>query len=135
MTIPQDILSVARPKNTVSTFLNDLGKALSKIVLFMWNRTSTVSMDHHLLVDGTLKSNESKVNSLFDFSRNARTKGTRDISVLYAFDLESMEHVRSKCFLGNMLDATSYGAFIADNRITKGIIVDDKGFSESAAGK
>ena len=106
---------------------------LSKIVHFMRNRTSAVSMDHHLLVDGTLKSDESKVNSLSDFSRKARTKGTRDISVLYAFDLEEMEPVCSKCFPGNMLDATSYGSFISENRITKGIIVGDKGFPESAA--
>lgn len=77
---------IALSKNTVSTFLNDMGKAVSKIVRFMQNRTAAVSMDHHLLVDGTLKSDESKVNSLSDFSRKARTKGTRDISVLYAFD-------------------------------------------------
>jgi transposase len=88
-----------------------------------------------LLVDGTLKSDESKVNSLSDFSRKARIKGTRDISVLFAFDLEAMEPVCSKCFPGNMLDATSYEAFIKENRITKGIIVGDKGFPESAAHK
>ena len=120
-------------KNTVSTFLNDLGKAMSRIVGFMRNRAAAVSMDHHLLVDGTLKSDESRVNSLSDFSRKTRTKGTRDISVLYAFDLEEMEPVCSKCFPGNMLDATSYGAFISENKITKGIIVADKGFPESAA--
>lgn len=120
-------------KNTVSTFLNDLGKALSKIIQFMRSRASAVAMDHHLLVDGTLKSDESRVNSLSDFSRKAKTKGTRDISVLYAFDLEEMEPVCSKCFPGNMLDATSYGAFISENGITKGIIIGDKGFPESAA--
>lgn len=124
---------IALSKNTVSTFLNDIGKAVSKIVRFMQNRTAAVSMDHHLLIDGTLKSDESKVNSLSDFSRKARTKGTRDISVLYAFDLEAMEPVCSKCFPGNMLDATSYIAFISENKITKGIIVGDKGFPESAA--
>ena len=99
----------------------------------MRNRTAAVSMDHHLLVDGTLKSDESTVNSLSDFSRKARTKGTRDISVLYAFDLEAMEPVCSKCFPGNMLDATAYEEFISENGITKGIIVGDKGFPESAA--
>lgn len=124
---------VSLSKNTVSTFLNNLGKALSKIVQFMQNRTAAVSMDHHLLVDGTLKSDESRINSLSDFSRKARTKGTRDISVLYAFDLEEMEPVCSKCFPGNMLDATSYREFISENSITKGIIVGDKGFPESAA--
>ena len=124
---------VALSKNTVSTFLNDLGKTCSRIVQFMRNRTAAVAMDHHLLVDGTLKSDESRVNSLSEFSRKARTKGTRDISVLYAFDLEEMEPVCSKCFPGNMLDATSYSAFIQENHITKGIIVGDKGFPESAA--
>lgn len=121
---------IALSKNTVSKFLNDLGKTCSRIVSFMRNRTAAVAMDHHLLVDGTLKSDESKVNSLSDFSRKARTKGTRDISVLYAFDLEAMEPVCSKCFPGNMLDATAYGEFISENGIVKGIIVGDKGFPE-----
>ena len=124
---------VALSRNTVSTFLNDLGKTVSRIVKFMQNRTAAVSIDHHLLIDGTLKSDESGVNTLSDFSRKARTKGTRDISVLYAFDLEAMEPVCSRCFPGNMLDATAYGAFIAENNIRKGIIVGDKGFPESAA--
>ena len=124
---------VALSRNTVSTFLNNMGKALSRIVKFMRNRTASVAIDHHLLIDGTLKSDESKVNSLSDFSRKAKTKGTRDISVLYAFDLEAMEPVCSQCFPGNMLDATSYGAFISNNGITKGIIVADKGFPESTA--
>ena len=126
---------VALSKNTVSTFLNDLGKACSRITKFMRNRTAAIGMDHHLLIDGTLKSDESTVNTLSDFSRKARAKGTKDISVLYAFDLELMEPVCSKCFPGNMIDSVSYEAFISENGITKGIIVADKGFPESAAGK
>lgn len=124
---------VSLSKNTVSVFLNDLGKAYSKIVRFMRNRTASVSMDHHLLVDGTLKSNESKVNSLSDFSYKAKIRGSRDISILYAFDLESMEPVCSKCFPGNMLDVTSYSEFISENRICQGILIGDKGFPSSAA--
>jgi hypothetical protein len=124
---------VALSKNTVSALLNDLGKTCSRITQFMRNRAAAMGIDHHLLIDGTLKSNESTVNSLSDFSRKARAKGSRDISVLYAFDLELMEPVCSKCFPGNMIDATSYGAFIEENRITKGIVVADKGFPSSAA--
>ena len=120
-------------KNTVSTFLNDMGNAVSKIARFMQNRAAAGSIDHHLLIGVTLKYDESRVNSLSVFSRKARTKGIRDISDLYAFDLEAMEPACYKCFLGNMLDATSYSAFISENRITKGIIVGDKGFPESAA--
>ena len=124
---------VALSRNSVCKFLNDLGKACSRIELFMRNRAQSVQLDHHLLVDGTLKSDESRVNTLSDYSRKARTKGTRDISVMFAFDLEKMEPVCSKCFPGNMLDVTSYEAFIADNGIISGIIVADKGIPASAA--
>lgn len=124
---------VALSRNTVSGFLNDLGKAASRIVDFMRGRASAIGLDHHLIVDGTLKSDESVVNSLSDFSRKARAKGTRDISVIYAFDLEAMEPVCSKCFPGNMLDMTAYEAFIEENGIRRGIIVADKGFPSSAA--
>ena len=126
---------VALSKNTVSTLLNDLGKTCSRITKFMKNRTAAIGMEHHLLIDGTLKSDESTVNTLSDFSRKARAKGTRDISVLYAFDLELMEPICSKCFPGNMLDLVSYEAFISENGITKGIIIADKGFPASAAGE
>ncbi|MGN1393160.1 MAG: transposase [Succinivibrionaceae bacterium] len=99
----------------------------------MQKRTENIGLDHHLLVDGTRKSNESKIDSISDFSRKARTKGTRDISVLYAFDFEKMEPICSKCYPGNMLDVTSYQDFIVENCITKGVIVADKGFPSSAA--
>ncbi len=124
---------VALSRNTVSEFLNNVGKACSRIVKFMRIRTEAVNMSHHLLVDGTLKTDTSRVNSLSDFSRKARLKGTRDISVLYAFDLEAREPVCSKCYPGNMLDVTAYESFISENHITKGIIVSDKGFPSSAA--
>lgn len=124
---------VALSKNTVSKFQNDLGKTCSKIREYMNNRTKKIDADHELLVDGTLKSNESKINSLSDFSRKARIKGSKDISVLYAFDLDTMEPVCSKCYPGNMLDSTAYPSFIKENKIKKGLLVGDKGFPSSAA--
>ena len=122
---------VALSKNTVSDFWGDLGKAYSRIVSFMKIRVSTVEKGHHILVDGTLKSNESKINTLSDFSRKARTKGTRDISLLYAYDLEEQEPICSKCFPGNMPDSVSYKEFISENNISKGILIGDKGFPSS----
>ena len=124
---------VALSRNTVSEFLNNLGKTCSRITAFMQNRAAAVNIDHHLLIDGTLKSDESRVNTLSDFSRKAKTKGTRDISVLFAFDLEVMEPICSKCYPGNMLDLTAYESFIRESGITKGIIVADKGFPATAA--
>lgn len=124
---------VALSKNTVSVFQNNLGKTYSRIVDFMKERVKSVEVDHHLLVDGTLKSNDSKVNSLSDYSRKAKLKGSRDISVLYAFDLELMEPICSKCYPGNMLDVTAYKDFLQTHSIKKGIVVGDKGFPSSAA--
>ncbi len=99
----------------------------------MRTRVSAVEKGHHLLVDGTLKTDDSRVNSLSDFSRKSRVKGVRDISILFAFDLEKNEPVCSKCFPGNMIDSTAYESFITENGITKGIIVGDKGFPSSSA--
>ena len=124
---------VALSKNTVSEFMEKLGKNISRIVAFMKERTDRVSMDHHLLVDGTLKSDESSVNSLSDFSRKAKKKGSKDISVIYAFDLEKREPVCSMCYPGNMLDVTAYSDFVGKCGIKKGIIVADKGFPSSSA--
>ena len=123
---------VALSKNTVSTFHKNAGKSLSMIVRFMRNRAAKIGEADHILVDGTLKTNTSTVNSLSDFSRKARVKGGCDISVLQAFNLEKMEPVCSKCFPGNMLDVTAYEAFIRENGVKDGILVGDKGFPSSA---
>ena len=124
---------VALSKNTVCKFHVRIGRTCSRIFKFMRKRAEAIGADGHVLIDGTLKSNESKVNSLADFSRKAKTKGTRDISVLYAFDLDRNEPACSQCYPGNMLDVTSYGDFIDKCHIRRGVIVADKGFPSSAS--
>jgi hypothetical protein len=71
------------------------------------------------------------VNDLSAFSYKARVKGCKEISVLYAYDIELMEPICAEIFPGNSIDASSYPAFIRDNNIRKGIIVADKGFPPS----
>ena len=136
----ESFLSVLRPgaalsKNTVSELHKDVGRAFSRIVRFMRRRAEAIGADASVLLDGTLKSNESRVNSLSDFSRKAKTKGTRDISVLYAFDLDRMEPVCSKCYPGNMLDVTAYGDFVSECGVKRGVLVADKGFPASASAR
>lgn len=91
---------VALSKNSVSDFHKNVGRTCSKIAEFVRNRVSRLQESHHLVIDGTLKSDESSVNSLSNYSRKARTKGTRDASVLYAYDVEEMESICSKVHLG-----------------------------------
>ena len=136
----ESFLSVLRPgaalsKNTVSELHKDVGRTFTRIVRFMRRRAEAIGADASVLLDGTLKSNESKVNSLSDFSRKAKTKGTRDISVLYAFDLDRMEPVCSKCYPGNMLDVTAYEDFISECGVKRGVLVADKGFPASASAR
>ena len=126
---------VALSRNTVCEFHKDVGKAYSKIVKYMRNRVSKLQESHHLVIDGTLKSDESSVNSLSNYSRKARTKGTKDISVLYAYDVETQEPVCSKIYPGNMLDIVAFKDFIDTNSIKKGLIIADKGFTVKAANK
>ena len=118
-------------ENTVSAFLQGIGRDGSKRLAFYHKRTAAVAADHHVAIDGMLKQDNSIVNDLSAFSYKARTKGCREVSVLYAYDIEAMEPICAEIFPGNSIDATSYKSFIRDNNIQKGIIVADKGFPPS----
>lgn len=118
----------ALSRNTVSTFLKLLGQDAEKRHAFYQRRLECVEQTHHIAIDGTLKQDTSRVNTLSQFSRKARVKGCCDISILYAYDIEKMEPVCAHIYAGNILDAKAYRSFIVDNNITKGVIVTDKGF-------
>ncbi len=87
-----------------------------------------VASEHHVVIDGMLKQDTSSVNDLSAFSYKARVKGCRDVSVIYAYDIEAMELICAEVFPGNSIDAVSYRSFIVDNDIRNGIIIADKGF-------
>ena len=98
---------LALSANTISTFLQKLGEDGAKRESFYKKRISLVEKTHHVAIDGTLKQDSSSVNDLSAFSRKARVKGCRDISVIYAYDLERMEPLCAVVFPGNSIDATS----------------------------
>ena len=119
---------LALSRNTICSFLQKLGQDGAKRRQFYQARAHSVMEDHHVAIDGTLKQDTSVVNDLSAFSRKARVKGCRDVSVLYAYDIEDMEPICAEVFPGNSIDASSYAEFIRDNDIRQGIIVSDKGF-------
>ncbi len=114
--------------NSVTELLKRVGMDTYKRLEFFRKRIARVDESHLLAIDGTLKEDNSSVNDLSAYSRKARVKGTRDISILYAFDTELKEPVCSEVFPGNNLDATAVSSFLSMNRIEKGILVADKGF-------
>ena len=123
--------AVAISPNSVSKFYQDLGKAGTHRRKFYQLRAAAVAADHHVAIDGMLKQDSSTVNDLSAFSYKAKKKGCKEVSVIYAYDIENMEPICAEVFPGNSVDAASYKAFIHDNDIRKGIIVADKGFPPS----
>lgn len=117
--------------NTVSAFQERIGIDGEKRREFYKRRVMRVAKEHHIAIDGMLKQDNSIVNDLSEYSHKSRKKGSKDISVLFAYDIELMEPICSEVFPGDMIDAKAYSAFIRDNNITKGVVVDDKGFPPS----
>ena len=102
-------------RNSVSSLYQKLGKDGKKREAFFIRRMDRVSADHHIIIDGTLKQDTSKINDLSAFSYTARVKGCEDISILYAYDLEKMEHICAQVFPGNSIDSVSYRSFVRNN--------------------
>ena len=131
-------LSAALPgaqlsKNKVSQLVEGVGRARSLVAEFMRRRAAKVAEDHHVLVDGTLVQDNSRVNDLSKFSRKARARGTRDISVLYALDVETGEPICGKAYAGNVVDSVSYADFLSECGLKRGLIIGDKAFAHKAA--
>ena len=124
----KDYPGIGMSANTISGFLQRLGQDGRKRRLFYQKRAARVAADHHVAIDGTLKQDTSLVNDLSAFSYKARVKGCKDVSVIYAYDIEAMEPICAEVFPGNSIDAVSYRSFILDNDIKSGIIIADKGF-------
>lgn len=117
--------------NAVSAFLNEIGAAYSMIVEFMRNRI-TAFAGGRMVVDGMLKDYNSETGSMSEFSRKALHKGSKDVSLMYAFDPTTREPIAAKPYPGNMLDSTAVGDFIEEYGIKRGLMVFDKGFHGDA---
>ena len=123
---------VALSANSVCDFYQQLGKSGQQRRAFYQLRTAAVIETHHVAIDGTLKQDSSTTNNLSAFSYKAGMKGHKEVSVLYAYDIEAMEPICAEVFPGNSTDAASYRSFIIDNDIRNGILVADKGFPPSS---
>ena len=119
---------IALSEASVCNFLETIGMAYTRIIDFMKNRVSKLDCNSNCVLDGTLKDNNSKTNSFSEFSRKGRTKGSKDLSLLYLYDLNTCEPVCSHVYQGNMLDLTSFDDFVSKFSIKDGLMVLDKGF-------
>lgn len=114
--------------NHASRLIRLIGEDGTRRRAFYERRMACVEASHHIVIDGMLKQDTSTVNDFSAYSHKARIRGCKDISVLYAYDVERMEPVCAEVFPGNHVDAASFASFVRSRRIERGIIIADKGF-------
>ena len=122
-------------RNAMTDLYRRIGMDGTVRAAFATARLRRVAAGHHLIIDGMLKEDNSSVNDLSGYTFKSREKGIRNISVIFAYDLEDKEIICSEVFPGNEIDASAYSAFIRDNDIRSGILVTDKGFPPSKISK
>lgn len=122
---------IALSSNTVNSLLTRIGQDSNKRSEFFKRRIDAVSESHHIVIDGTLVQDTSTINDLSSFTRRSRVSKCKEISILYAYDIEMNEPLCAQVFPGNCIDASAYSTFVQSNKITEGIIVADKGFPPS----
>lgn len=113
-------------KSKVSSFIEKIGKDFAKIISFMHNRVDSIDERNRIAIDGMLKTNNSRINTLSDFSYKGRIKSSKDISILVAFNASTKEIICSLPYQGNRVDATSFPDFIEKTGIRKGLVITDK---------
>ena len=91
----------ALSQTSVSSMFYNLGTDEEKRINFFKHRFSRISKEQHVILDGTLKENNSIVNDLSHFSYKSRIKGTKDISIVYAYNLETKEPICAEVYPGN----------------------------------
>ncbi|MCQ2071396.1 MAG: transposase, partial [archaeon] len=115
-------------RNSVSEFLRDVGRCCTRVTEVMRILVGRVECNEHVIVDGSLRQDHSRVNDLSDVSRKTSNRGYKEILLMYAYNLEKRVPLCSKVYPGNMVDQRAVSDFIEEFRISKGMIVADKGF-------
>lgn len=115
-------------KDTVGNLIEMIGRTDSARTEFTMLRLEKTVEEHHIAIDGTLIQDTSSVNDLSEWSFKSRERKHKEISIIYAYDIELREPICSAVYPGNCTDATVYANFIETNGINKGMLIADKGF-------
>ncbi len=81
-----------------------------------------------ILIDGMLKNDNSKIDSFAGFSYKGRIKGTKDIYIICALDVEKREPICIKLFKGNLPDFSNIYEFFDEFKLPNGLAIGDKAF-------
>ena len=61
-------------KNQVSEFIRNIGRDYRKVLMYIQNRVEKIDENNKIAIDGMLKNNNSRINSLNEFSYKSRIK-------------------------------------------------------------
>ncbi len=124
--------NAAVSKNSISSLLINLGKSYDLIHKFMEERINEmVSESTKILINGMLKNDNSKIDSFAGFSYKGRIKGTKDISIICALDVEKREPICIKLFKGNLHDFSNIYEFFDEFKLPNGLAIGDKAFPKN----
>ena len=129
----KSLLSIRFPGATLSAgsrekLYKELGKNKDKRVEFFTRRIEAIKADDHVIIDGTLKNDNSTVNNVSANCGRGGKKGRKYLNILFAYDVKNGEPLCSKVYPGNFTDSNAYHDFVETNNITRGILITDKGF-------
>lgn len=119
-------------KSKVSRFLRDVGRSGSRIVRFMRGQIGACDDDDIIIFDGTLKRDESRVNTYSAVSRKTAAQRYRHVNVMTAYSYKRREQIASRVYPGNMVDQRIVADFVDMLELEKGLIVADRGFPPEA---
>lgn len=122
------IPGIALSENSVSDFLELVGSNINTSILFMKSKLDNLEKGSVAIVDGMLKDCNCETSDFVQWSRKSRLKGTKEISLLYAFDSKTGEPLAHKIYPGNMLDNTAFDDFLNTFKPQNSLIMGDKGF-------
>ena len=119
-------------EKSICNILEQLGLHPNEQDSFFKLRLERLVPGSKIAIDGMLKDCNLTTSTFCQWSRKARKKGTKAISILYAFDIKSGLPILMMVFKGNELDQSSYDSFIEKFKDRKDVIViADKGFDRS----
>ena len=130
--LSESIPGINLERTAISRFLRNLGRSGSRIVAFMKESVANCGDDDIIVFDGSLKHDESKVNSFSAASRKTAAQKYRHVNVMTAYSVKKREQIGSRIYPGNMVDQRVVVDFVDAMEIRKGMIVADRGFPPEA---
>ena len=113
---------VGLSENTVSSYLRRIGVHSSAVRDFQKARVTELG-GGVTVVDGSLLDFNSPESIYSEFSRKGQKKGSRDLSVMTAYSVDTGEPLCEEIYPGNMLDMTAFEDFSKRFGLTDAVLV------------